>query len=192
MRIVVEGSGKWALQYLEALKSHVGKDDGVFFTSDSTFGLDHDAEHMPAELFSSYLQATLRSAQTIRDAGFATIDVKDTVFKDRDNPRRDCFPHEVDAVFVLTPDRTHCNVADYWLGRAGRIFVEKPFDVSAARIGRFCKGLNVQNHSKAFAVDHYFVRCNQAAADADYFAKHLLIPPRPGASISTSPGSSSA
>lgn len=174
MRIVVEGSGTWAMQYFQALKAHAGRDTGVWFTYDSTFGLDRDAARQHAQLAADHLQVTLRNVAQVQDAGFASVDVKDTLFKGRRNPLRDVFPHDVDAVFVVTPDKTHCDVAQFWLGRAKRIFVEKPFDVSADRIRRFRECVTAQTTSEVFGVDHYFVRCNQAAFSQDYFIKHLL------------------
>jgi hypothetical protein len=85
-------------------------------------------------------------------------------------------PKNVDAVFVTTPDTTHCDVASYWLGRARWVFVEKPFDASARRVAQFCRELVGQGVTQVFAVDHYFVRCNQAAADEKYFLGRLLTP----------------
>lgn len=175
MWIVVEGCGQWAMQYFNALKNLVGPSDCVFFTFDSTFGLDLYAEKLPADLFLEYLQATLSNVRAIRKEGFDCIDVKDTLFKGKShNPCRKRLPYHVDAVFVVTPPRTHCDVGEYWLGRALRVFVEKPFDVSTKRIQQFCKKLRAQNDTEVFAVDHYFVRCNQAAADENYFLNRLL------------------
>jgi predicted dehydrogenase len=176
MRIVVEGCGQWAMQYLQALRELVTQDDGVFFTYDSTFGLDFYTERLPARLFSGYLQATLRNAEGIKTSGFACLDLKDTVFRLKriENNRRSMLPHNVEAVFVVTPDRTHCEVATYWLGRARRIFVEKPFDTSTERIRELCDRLRSQNSSEVFAVDHYLVRCNQAASEDGYFLRRLL------------------
>lgn len=176
MRIVVEGSGNWALQYFRALKALARPGDGIFFTYDSTFGLDENAEKLPAPLFARYLDATLRNVQEIEAAGFACIDTKDTLFRLRNqrNVCRDVLPRSVDAVFVVTPDRTHCDVATEWLGRARRIFVEKPFDVSTARVQQFCNAMARFPSTETFAVDHYFVRCNQAAVAAEYFLRSLL------------------
>lgn len=174
MRIVVEGCGAWAMQYLSALR-RLAPDAGVFFTYDSTFGLDSDPK-FPAELFQSYLGQTLENAASVRAAGFATVDVKDTLFKKSgaSNTLRRALPDSVDAVFVATPDRTHCDVAEYWLGRSRRIFVEKPFDTSSARIADFIDAMLRQDTSEVFGVDHYFVRCNQAARDQDYFMQWLF------------------
>jgi len=178
MRIVVEGCGQWAMQYFAALKTLAGSrsDIGVLFTYDSTFGLDIHAERLSAPLFLGYLQATLRNVRKIQEAGFACVDVKDTLFRLQGRPYkgRAMLPKRVDVVFVVTPDRTHCDVAEYWLGKARWVFVEKPFDVEARRIKRFCKKLRAQPYTQVFAVDHYFVRCNQAAADEQYFLKRLL------------------
>src|SRR5687768_13588352 len=139
MRFVFEGCGRWAMEYLPAIKALARPDLGVFFTYDSTFGLDANAERLPARLYAQYLQATLRNVETIQKAGFACWDVKDMLFRLRGEPYggRAMLPASVDAVFVLTPDRTHCDVAEYWLGRAAQVFVEKPFDVSRARVDGF-------------------------------------------------------
>lgn len=176
MRIIVEGCGQWAMEYFKALKALVGPQDGVLFTYDSSFGLDAYAEQLPSRLFSNYLQVTLQNVEAIEKAGFGCWDTKDTLFKlqRQENNRRKMLPHNVDVVFVVTPDRTHCDVAEYWLGRASRVFVEKPFDVAASRIKQFCQKLRAQSYTEVFAVDHYFVRCNQAAADQNYFLDRLL------------------
>ena len=176
MRIVVEGSGTWAMQYLDALQEFGGPDVGVFFTYDSTFGLDEQAERLPARLFAEYLQATLRNAERVEEAGFACVDVKDTLFRLQENrwAGRRMLPARVDAVFVVTPDRTHCDVAEFWLDKAKRVFVEKPFDASVKRIEAFCNERRERDRTEVFALDHYFVRCNQVAADNRYFLDRLL------------------
>ena len=174
--VVVEGCGQWAMQYLEALTEVAGSGEaGVFFTFDSTFGLEN--ERLPVSLFKSYLEATLRNVERIEKAGFACIDVKDTLYAVRgrsaDNPNRQILPRRVDYVFVVTPDRTHCDVAEKWLGRARRIFVEKPFDLSERRIEAFIDQA-AGSCTEVYALDHYFVRANHAAVDGGYYLAHLF------------------
>jgi predicted dehydrogenase len=175
MRIVVEGCGQWAAeQYFKALRDRVGPDDGVFFTYDSTFGMDSHP-NLPARLHLETLQATLNRVKAIEEAGFACFDVKDARFGGAlRSPCRKRLPKYADVVFVVTPDDTHCQVAEFWLGRAGQIFVEKPFDISARRIARFCAQARRYPQTKVCGLDHYFVRCNQAAARTPFFLEHLL------------------
>jgi hypothetical protein len=117
MRIIVERCGSWSVHYFAALKSLATPDVGVLFTSDSTFGLDMSGAKLPAHLFLNYLRTTLRNVQTIQDAGFACVDVKDTLFRVHGEPYcgRRALLETVDTVFVVMPDNTHCGVAEGWL-----------------------------------------------------------------------------
>lgn len=179
MRVfVVEGCGDWVTkQYFQAFKALASSDVGVIFTYDSTFGLDLGAERLPATLFLEYLQNTLNNVKTIEEAGFACVDVKDTSFKlqGRTYGGRERLPKRVEAVFIATPDTTHCDVAQFWLGRARRIFVEKPFDASSDRIRRLRAAITeTKSPTEVYGIDHYFVRCDQVARDKAYFMDRLL------------------
>ncbi len=69
------------------------------------------------------------------------------------------------AVFVVTPDHTHCDAAEAWLGRAESIYVEKPFDVDSEKIRR----LLLKPHSEQiWGFDHYLIRANQFTLMEDY------------------------
>ena len=62
-------------------------------------------------------------------------------------------------VFIVTPDRTHCEIADFWLSRlatGGQIFIEKPLDASleAAAALHMKKGTK----DSVYAFDHYLAR----------------------------------
>ena len=65
-------------------------------------------------------------------------------------------PSNVDYVFVVTPDVSHCDTAEFWLARlskTGKIFIEKPLDASVSRAAQLDakKGSN----SPIYAFDHY-------------------------------------
>src|SRR5437879_2467279 len=101
MRIIIEGCGKWALEYVKALKA-LGPPPGVgvIVTFDSTFGLDAYAEQLPADLYAQYLEATLRNVREVQGMDFACCDVKDTLFRLQGRPYagRARLPRQVDAV----------------------------------------------------------------------------------------------
>lgn len=66
---------------------------------------------------------------------------------------------DVDYVFIVTPDKYHCQTAEFWLDRltsGGKIFIEKPLDASLPA----ARGLKNQietrgEKGKVFAFDHY-------------------------------------
>ena len=50
-----------------------------------------------------------------------------------DNVKPDEIPANVDHVFIAAPDKYHCEIAKFWLehlNTGGKIFIEKPLDVS--------------------------------------------------------------
>jgi len=177
MLIIVEGCGAWAMKYLDALKRHKshGADLKAIFTFDSSFGLESPTWRMPVKLYSDYLQSTLKRVEQVKQAGFAVIDTRDTLFRlmGKKYEGRANLPEYADAVFVTTPDSTHCDVATFWLRRAARVFVEKPFDVSSARIERFCQELRQQGVTEVYAIDHYLVRCEQIERRKNFFLQNL-------------------
>lgn len=68
-------------------------------------------------------------------------------------------PDNVDYVFVATPDRTHCEVAEFWLERLsqhGKIFIEKPLDASIYR-ARVLKRKIGERHI-IYGFNHYLAR----------------------------------
>ncbi|MFC1920327.1 hypothetical protein ACFLYQ_01230 [Chloroflexota bacterium] len=67
---------------------------------------------------------------------------------------------DVHRVFIVTPDKYHCETVDFWLPRLapdGRIFVEKPLDASsesATALKIKHKGIE----KTVYAFDHYLAR----------------------------------
>ena len=65
-------------------------------------------------------------------------------------------------VFIVAPPRYHCDVAGFWLERLlpdGKIFIEKPLDVSVGAGFRLCKIIDEkQNKEAVFAFDHYIAK----------------------------------
>lgn len=65
----------------------------------------------------------------------------------------------VDAVFIATPDETHCEIARKWLGRARWIFIEKPLDSSIENIETLEEDLNRYGGKVSpLGFDHYRAR----------------------------------
>jgi predicted dehydrogenase len=68
-------------------------------------------------------------------------------------------PNEIDLVFVLTPDDTHCSTAEFWfprLSEEGKIYIEKPLDVKIEDAQRLFA--QAGSTAKIFGFDHYLVR----------------------------------
>jgi predicted dehydrogenase len=65
-------------------------------------------------------------------------------------------PWNVDYVFIVTPDRCHCEVAEFWLNRlstTGKIFIEKPLDASI-EVAEQLKA-KILNKNVVYGFDHY-------------------------------------
>ena len=65
----------------------------------------------------------------------------------------------IDYVFIVTPDRFHCEIAEFWLDRLssnGRIFIEKPLDASVEKARRLKNKIGNQNIVYNF--DHYLAK----------------------------------
>lgn len=62
----------------------------------------------------------------------------------------------VDYVFILTPDRCHCEVAEFWLSRLstnGKVFIEKPLDASTKAVKQL--KTKILNKDVVYGFDHY-------------------------------------
>jgi predicted dehydrogenase len=65
-------------------------------------------------------------------------------------------PWNVDYVFIVTPDRCHCQVAEFWLSRlnaTGKIFIEKPLDASRQAAEQL--KLKILSNNVVYGFDHY-------------------------------------
>jgi predicted dehydrogenase len=75
-------------------------------------------------------------------------------------------PENIDYVFVVTPDRTHCEVAEIWLSRLnhkGNIIIEKPLDISIEAAMKLKDELG-DNHS-IYVFDHYLAQLQPILVD---------------------------
>lgn len=65
-------------------------------------------------------------------------------------------PRNIDYVFIVTPDRCHCEVAEFWLNwlsTTGKIFIEKPLDASI-EVAEQLKA-KILNKNVIYGFDHY-------------------------------------
>lgn len=62
----------------------------------------------------------------------------------------------VDVVFVVTPDIIHCKVAQEFLGRAQRIFIDKPLDAILRNVRKLESFPKMEN--SVFGQDHYLAK----------------------------------
>lgn len=67
-----------------------------------------------------------------------------------------------DLIFIVTPPECHIKIAELWLpklGKAGKIFIEKPIDVSLKEAENFKKFILQENKKDTvFGFDHYLAR----------------------------------
>lgn len=80
---------------------------------------------------------------------------------------------DIHRVFIVTPDRLHCKIADFWLSRltpTGKIFIEKPLDASLESAVTLRKKKGVEN--TVYAFDHYLARASPFLYEkAQYLAR---------------------
>ncbi len=80
-------------------------------------------------------------------------------------------------IFIVTPDRTHCQIAESWLERLapnGKIFIEKPLDAfidSARELKRKINGKNKRD--TVFVFDHYLARASPLIDNGGQYLKPL-------------------
>ena len=62
-----------------------------------------------------------------------------------------------DVVFIVTPDFTHCAIAQQWIGKTPLIFIEKPFDSHIGNVDELIRALGNQQDKKTlvFGLDHF-------------------------------------
>lgn len=68
-------------------------------------------------------------------------------------------PDNIDFVFIVTPDEYHCRLAEYWferLNKKGKIFIEKPLDVSIKAAEAIKNKKDVAK--TVYGFDHYLAR----------------------------------
>lgn len=92
--------------------------------------------------------------QSVRNWGAAYLDKSDP------NDFKKYKALTADAVFIATPDVTHCEIAEEWLGpprRCHQIFIEKPLDRDLNATRRLLGKLKAYDDS-VLAFDHYRAR----------------------------------
>jgi len=80
---------------------------------------------------------------------------------------------DIEVVFVVTPDITHCRLAADFLGKAQRIFIDKPID-SILRNVRSIEGFSGIEKT-VFAYDHYLSKFYPFQLKTDQWLKEKII-----------------
>lgn len=154
-QIVVVGAGNWVkMKYAPALKPYRQRNEcGLYFVYDTSYAAKQGLSQDQVDKYNRY---TRENVEEFESWGATCLDWADESNRAR---LRIVSPY---AVFVVTADNTHCDVAEEWIDRAQNIFVEKPFDIDPERIRRLRRNISssgIQTVIKGF--DHYLVRANQ-------------------------------
>jgi len=80
---------------------------------------------------------------------------------------------DIDVVFIITPDITHCQVAKDFLGKAKRIFIEKPLDAILRNVKVLEDFPNVKK--VVFGYDHYLAKSYYFQVKTDQWLKKEII-----------------
>ena len=80
---------------------------------------------------------------------------------------------EIDVVFIVTPDITHCQVAKDFLGKAKRIFIEKPLDAILRNVRILEDFPKVEK--VVFGYDHYLAKFYPFEVKTDEWLKEEII-----------------
>ena len=80
-------------------------------------------------------------------------------------------------VFIVTPDRTHSQIAEFWLEHLapnGKIFIEKPLDASMKSACKLRKRIKEENKEGAvFVFDHYLAIAHPLIANWNSYLKPI-------------------
>lgn len=163
-QVVLVGAGDWVMkQYAPALSQYCMNRAGV---ADVSAYVLYDPTYASKKLKGkaareNYNAATMRNLRTLKRLGLQPVDWSDQAARNR------IFGTVVPlAVFVVSPDDTHCQVVHEWLGRAHNIIVEKPFATDKEEVRRLRAAVKKNATSgklptKVYGFDHYLVRANQ-------------------------------
>ena len=167
--IVVLGAGHWVKgQYARALQPYRRREEcGVFFVYNTSYA---EAAGLRPDDAQRYNRYTLQNVKEFEAWGATCLNVAEPEAREI---LKGISPY---AVFVVTPDDTHCEMVEEWLDRALNIIVEKPFDVDHERIRRLRRTLKDSPVlSNVWGFDHYLVRANQFVKMKGYlgFDEHL-------------------
>lgn len=169
-QVVVLGAGNWVKeQYAKALRPYQERGEcKVFIVYDTRYAAARRG--LTAEQIKRYNQFTLDNVREFEAWGATCLDLSEPTDQAK---MTGISPY---AVFVVTPDDTHCDMAEAWLDRAANIIVEKPFDVDYERIRRLRRTLAQRRNAAAvWGFDHYLVRANQFVRMKEYlgFDEHV-------------------
>ncbi|MGJ5814521.1 Gfo/Idh/MocA family oxidoreductase [Paludibaculum fermentans] len=150
--IVIEGVGQWAEKvYRPAARDiaqHATRRFNIFYANDETWAA--------APAWRSSLRSRgSKEMPWLSEHYWNKADPVD--FRQYEHLR------EVDAVFIVTPDVTHVEIAKHWLGKTPVIFVEKPFDTEAERFRGLLYSMALSEVEGAYktavvGIDHYLLR----------------------------------
>lgn len=162
-QVVVMGCGDWAKKYAKALQPYVErKECHVIFCYDSRAG-----HNLTPKQYHRYLRGILANVGDFElwGDGCQCWDVADGRTMERLQGLR------LHAVFIVTPDATHCSYAKSFLAHARHIVVEKPFDATSANVSTLIDALSGMPDTPAVAevwgFDHYLVRAHEFVAWTD-------------------------
>lgn len=144
LKIVIEGIGQVVQKYyqfpLRAIKTQHNKKISITFTDDSSYW---EKNKKIATQNKQFIESIKEWAEYI----------------DKKYEREKFEKLKAKLVFIATPDRTHTDIAKWWLeprNRCQQIFIEKPIDTCLSK-ARDLVYLN-NNSDKIIAIDHYRVR----------------------------------
>jgi hypothetical protein len=150
--VVVEGSGDWVEQAYRVLfkEKLAGKRLSVFYADDSRW--KRSPQWADPERWTNPEKWESPSTTGLQPW---------EVYLDKADPND--FARYInlrpDVVFVVTPDFTHCAIADQWLGKAAIVFLEKPFDSQSKNVETLLLSLGQRQKSEAYTevmgLDHY-------------------------------------
>lgn len=81
---------------------------------------------------------------------------------------------DADYVFIVTPDRFHCEIAEFWLERLerhGKIFIEKPLDVSVHKARKLKE--KIGDRDIVYGFNHYSSRVHTFLQNKTAYLKEI-------------------
>ena len=150
--IVIEGTGKWTERvYMPAVRAIAEKATrkiNVFYANDETWASAPD------------WGKSLRIRGKKNEKWLTELYLNKS---NLDHHRAYDRLRDLDAVFIVTPDVTHVEIAKHWLGKTPVIFIEKPFDTEADRFRDLLYSMALSEVDGAYktavvGIDHYLMR----------------------------------
>lgn len=142
LKMVIEGTGDWVVKSYRPALFRVA-DQGVKL--DVTYVYNGAIKGVVAPAIDERWKNELKERPKARWEQFIDKN-RDSALLRKEKP---------DAVFVVTPDRTHCTIAAEWLRWAPLIFVEKPFDVAPGAVEALIAAGGDRDGMNVLGVDHY-------------------------------------